>query len=170
MEVTTDIKALAVKKDDLEKIINSSTEQEVIKIITGINKGEKYWKQINRRMQDPRPNMGPYRPATFSMHTFDQYRECKIYKPFSDFLMKAVTKFPHLTLYVENGEFGFSPVFGVCYLNTERDNPYLIKFKENHLDKDIYTKMVRILYSKKNKNKHQEFGLEEIKSLSYYEY
>jgi hypothetical protein len=170
MKVATQVKTLEVKKDNLEKIITNSTEQEVIKIITGINTGEKYWKQVNRRMQDPRPNMEPYRPATYSMHTFDQYRECKIYKPFADFLMKAVVKFPHLTLYVENGEFGFSPVFGVCYLNSERGNPYLIKFKENHLDKDIYRKMVRILYSKKNKKKHTEFGLEEIRPLSSYEY
>ncbi len=115
--------------------------------------------------------MAPRRTATYSKVTFDKYGKDKIFKPFVNFIFKSLETLPTIFLYVHDGPFGFYPVFGVRYLNHEFKNPYLIKFKEDHLDPNDYKKMIDILYSKENQKKIKKAELEKIKqSLSDYDY
>lgn len=146
------------------------TVEEVVSVIVGVNKGEKYWYQETRSMQNPKPNMGPPGPTTFSDVTSDEYREELIYEPFLDFILKSVEAFPSLFFYLHESPFGFHLVFGVRYLNPEFENPYLIKFKERHLSASDYLRMVKILYSPENTNKYLNAGMEKIKKLSFYSY
>jgi len=170
VEIIKSFRSLSASHEELQRILSNSKEEEVISIIIGINKGEKYWSQEEKRMQNPRPNMGPRRPITYSKYNFDVYGKEKIFEPFAEFILKATTIFPHLALYVHDGEFGFSPVFAVRHLNIETKSLYLIKFKEKHFPKKLYDKMIKILYSKENIEKHAQFHLKKIQSLSSYEY
>ncbi len=156
--------------DDIQRILDKSTEEEIVAIITGINDGEKYWWQEQKRMRNPIPNMSRDRTVTYSMRTFDMYGEKTIFELFADFLLKAVDRFSYLTLYVHDGKYGFRPVFGIRYLNLELKNPYLIKFKEDNFPEKLYEEMIKILYSEENTEKHKQFGLEKIKSLDRYYY
>lgn len=173
MPETTDIvksfKSISTP-EELQRILDNATEEQVVAIITGINNGEKYWSQEQKKMQNPIPNMSRDRSITYSMYTFDVYGKEILFEPFAAFILKAVNLFSYLTLYVHDGEFGFSPVFAVRHLTADHKNPYLIKFKEKHFPKNLYADMVKILYSKENIKKHADFGLKKIESLSHYDY
>ncbi len=170
-EITEIIKTFSLSTPEkLQQILSTTTEEKVVAIITGINSSENYWSQEERNMQDPIPNMSRRRSITHSICTFDVFRKGRLLKLFADFLLKAVRQFPHLALYVHEGEFGFGPVFGVRYLHTELKSPYLIKFKERHFPQELYTDMTDILYSEENVAKHAGFGLKEIRPLSSYDY
>ncbi len=169
-EIIPTFTSLILQGESLEKILSTRTEQEIIAIIIGVNEGEKYWAEEKRRMRNPQPNMAPQKAPSYGMYTFDEYREGQLFEPFANFLLKAAVKFPYLVLYVHEGEFGFSPVFGVRHLNKEFENPYLIKFKETHFPKTLYREMITILYSKENTKKYLLSGLEKVRSLESYEY
>lgn len=150
--------------------IKSLREEDVVQIIKGINEGSRYWYQETKLIKNPIPNMSPHREPTYSDVTFDVYGKSKIFEPFVDFLLNVVKFFPNLTLYVHDGEFGFSPVFSVRYLNANLTNPYLIKFKENHLSELHRKKIIEVLYSQDNIEKHEKSDLTKIKELDSYEY
>jgi hypothetical protein len=150
--------------------LESLGETDVVVIIKGINDGSGYWSQETKFMRNPVPNMSPRKGPTYSKVAFDVHGKNKLFEPFVNFLLGAVKLFPNITLYVHDGEFGFSPVFGVRYLNKEFKDPYLIKFKQEHLSEKHYLQMINMLYSKENITKHKKSGIKEIRNLTSYEY
>jgi hypothetical protein len=155
--------------------INKISQEQVVEIIEGINRDERYWHTKEERRIRPVPNLSGRAPgsAGSEMVRCDQISDKKLDELFIQFIIEAVRKFDNLIPDIANGEFGFSPVFGILFVK-EQENKfqqrYLIKFKKENLDRKSFIKFKRILYSKKSKEKRTLFSLEPINSIESYEY
>ncbi len=147
---------------EIQQIIEEATEKQIVAIITGINKNEKYWSQEKRwiRYLTPGTTTTKMRYVDYRTCTFDVFIKEKIFKSFADFLLKAVNNLPYLTLHAHQGR--FDPIFTIQRLTDDRKNPYLIKFKKGGFPKILYPKMLKILCSKNNTRKHSDFRLKKL--------
>lgn len=143
------------------------------KIITDVNNEKKYWYTETRPMQNPVPNMSGRSSGSAgkSMVTFDKFIESNIDDSYLQFILDCLKRFPKFTLYVEDGPFGFYPVFGVLYKPSFFEKgSYILKLRKANLSEATFKLFVEHLYSKGNTNKHPRFKLEPIKELSHYDY
>jgi hypothetical protein len=152
--------------------------EEIVTLVETINKEESYWKTEIRQMINPQPNMGPRRAMTTSPRQMDEFGSSNLDNYYVQLLIDAVKKYPQLCFYIEMDLVGYclSVVYCTSPLlqgwNGDKEHKTLIKFEPGSVtDKVAQSCILEMVFSKENRKKHHQFGLEKIEEdIAFYEY